>query len=118
MTAVEPDPKSVDFAVYIGESREVQRQLVESVKDMRVDLKEFRGEVREEFGGLKDTVSSHGADIAVLKTDMTNVKDVQAKQAETIAPIKMHPMVVTGIVISPIIAIASLITSAFIALTK
>jgi hypothetical protein len=106
-----------DLATYIGESREVQRTLVDSVKELRTDLKEFRSDVKQDFGGIKDTVAQNTADIAVLQTDMVNVKDTQAKQAETIAPIKLHPAVVTGIVVSPILAVASIVTTAIIALT-
>jgi len=102
---------TTDFAVYIGESREVSRQLVEAVKDLRGDLKEFRSDVKADFGGIKDTVSAQGSDIAVLKQEVSTLKEIQATQAATIAPIKMHPAIMVGIVLSPVMAAGALLTA-------
>lgn len=102
---------TTDFAVYIGESREVSRQLVEAVKEMRGDLKEFRSDVKADFGGIKDTVSAQGAEIAVLKGEVATLKDTQKAQAATIAPIKMHPAIMVGIILSPVMAAGALLTS-------
>lgn len=109
---------TTDFAVYIGESREVSRQLVESVKEMRGDLKEFRTDVKNDFGGIKDVQAAQGAEIAVLKRAVSTLEEIQASQAATIAPIKLHPAVLVGIVLSPVGALAAILVSVFVALSK
>jgi len=111
----EGDAQNLDFALYVGESREVQKTLVAAVGDLRMDLKEFRTEVKQDFGGLKDMVGEHGSRIAVLETDQKNMKDELARQSTTIAPIRLHPIVVTGIILSPILSVAAIVTTTIIA---
>lgn len=118
MPADVPEPQSFDFAVYIGESREVQKTLVKAVENLGVEFKEFRAEVKADFGGVKDTVAVHSADIAVAKADIITLKEGQAKNAEAIAPVKLHPIVVTGIILSPVLALAAVVTSVVIAITR
>lgn len=118
MTEGKEPTNTTDFAVYIGESREVSRQLVESVKEMRGDLKEFRTDVKNDFGGIKDIQAAQGAEIAVLKRAVSSLEETQANQAATIAPIKLHPAVLVGIILSPVVALASILVSVFVALSK
>lgn len=100
------DTSSVEVAVAIGRLEEGQRHVLEGI-----------GELKTSVAGVIGKVEKNSADIAVLQQQHSDMASDQKAIKETIAPIKLHPIVITGIVLSPIIAVASLVTTVIVSIS-